>query len=64
MDATYEAALEASRVAYAKFAKVTEAYRAREIDDAEYLAARAEYAEAEKTFDAAYAVAATLTEVA
>ena len=54
----YAAALEASRVAGAKYALLAKAYRSQKIGDAEFLAGRAAYNEAEKAFDAAYAKAA------
>ncbi len=52
---TYEASLEKSREATRKFMAVQADYRARKIDDAEYLAARAEYEVSEKEFDVAFA---------
>jgi hypothetical protein len=55
MTAKYESALAAMKVAQGKFNRVSENYRARKIDDAEYLAARKAYKAAEAAFDAAYA---------
>jgi hypothetical protein len=51
----YETAYEASRVAARKWMEVQRAYRAREIDDAAYLAARSEWKVSEAEFDAAFA---------
>ncbi len=51
--AEYEAALEASNVAYRTYRKVADAYQAREIDDEEFFAARKAYEESVKTYDAA-----------
>lgn len=51
----YEAAYEAHNVAIKKFNVVRDAYRARTVGDAEFLAARVEYEEATKLFDAAFA---------
>jgi hypothetical protein len=57
MTTEYAAALEASRVAYRKFDAVRNDYRALKVGDAEFLAAKAEYEESEKAFDAAFAKA-------
>lgn len=54
MSPQYAAALEASRVASKRFTEATRAYRAREIDDATYLAAREAHAAAQVAFDAAF----------
>ena len=53
----YKAAYDAHNVAIHKFNAVRDAYRARMVGDAEFLAAKAEYAESTKLFDAAYAIA-------
>lgn len=53
--AEYTAALETMRAAGRKFAEVQDAYRAGNITDTAYLAARKEYGEAEVVFDAAIA---------
>jgi hypothetical protein len=55
MSKEYELALEASRKASREFAAAQTAYRARKIDDREFLAAKAKHDEACKAFDAAYA---------
>lgn len=57
MTEEYKAAYDAHNEATTKFYAVRDAYRARLIGDAEFLAAKAEYAEATKLFDAAYAIA-------
>jgi hypothetical protein len=51
----YLAAIESSNVAQRKYEIARNAYRARTIGDAEFLAARKEYAEAQAAFDVAYA---------
>jgi ribosomal protein S18 acetylase RimI-like enzyme len=51
----YQQALEASRTAGAAFTEATRRYRAREIGDADYLAAREAHDAAEAAFDAAHA---------
>jgi hypothetical protein len=61
---TYEAAYQAMSAAGAKFTAVTEAYRARTIGDAEFLAARAEYEAIEAVYDAAYAEREALADAA
>jgi membrane-bound lytic murein transglycosylase B len=55
MTEEYRNALEDSREASKEFRVAQEQYRARTIGDAEFLAARAKYREAEALFDAAYA---------
>jgi hypothetical protein len=55
MSNEYAAALEAHNVAFAKFDAIRKAYRALEVGDAEFLAAKAEYEEATKVYDAAFA---------
>ena len=55
MSPEYRKALETAREASIKFSAAQHAYRARLINDAEFLAARAEYVESDKAFDAAYA---------
>jgi hypothetical protein len=55
MSLEYSKARDAMRAANAAFDKVTRAYRARQIGDAEYLAARRVWEAAEDVFDAAYA---------
>jgi len=55
MTAEYEQALNAVREATRKFYAVRDAYHSLKIGDDEFLAARAEYNEAERVFDAAYA---------
>jgi len=61
MDATinadYQAALLAHDAAFAKYRVVRDAYRARTVGDAEFLAARAEYDAATEAFDVAFAAA-------
>ena len=57
MTKTYEAALEKSREASRKFMAAQTAYRARQIGDKEFLAAKAEHDVACKEFDVAYAKA-------
>jgi hypothetical protein len=54
MHPEYKAALEAVCAAGAKFQPVRRAYHARQIGDAEFLAAQAEYKAAEAAFDVAY----------
>ena len=51
----YEAAIKAHNEATAKFHAVRDAYRARQVGDAEFLAARKEYRAATAQFDAAFA---------
>lgn len=51
----YLAALEASNVAIRKYNAVRDAYRARTVGDAEFLAAREAYMLAQEAFDAAFA---------
>ena len=55
MTKTYEAALEISRQASRKFMAVQALYRAGKMNDADFLAARAEYKVSEAEFDAAFA---------
>jgi len=55
MTAEYSIALEASRTACAKYAATLADYRSGKVGDAEYLAARVEFLESEKAFDAAFA---------
>jgi hypothetical protein len=55
MSPEYAAALAAVKAAADKFRPVRDAYFARKIDDAEFLAARAEYTAAQAAFDAASA---------
>jgi len=55
MSPEYKAAYEAHNVASQAYTKVAEAYRAQEIGDAEFLAARKVYDEATAIYDAAYA---------
>jgi hypothetical protein len=55
VSADYELALNAVREATRKYKAVCQSYRAGEIGDDEFLAARSEYKEAEKVFDAAFA---------
>lgn len=52
---TYKAAIEKNNLAIRAFDKITDAYRAREIGDAEFLAGRKIYKEEMAEFDAAYA---------
>lgn len=52
---TYERAYETVREATRQFSEARKAYRAHEIDDANFLAARKLYKIAEADFDAAYA---------
>jgi head-tail adaptor len=59
MSDAYTTALIASREAFAKFDAARKAYRARQIGDAEFLAAKAEYAESEKAFDIAFSAEQT-----
>lgn len=59
MSKTYKAALEASRKAARVFMNAQDAYRARTIGDAEFLAAKAEYKKSEAAFDAAFTAEAT-----
>ena len=54
MSPEYAAALAEHNAAQAAFHAVTKAYRALEIGDDEYLAARAEYGRATKKFDEAF----------
>lgn len=54
LSSEYIEALEASRIASRTFAAAQRAYRAREIGDAEFLAARALHDAALAAFDAAY----------
>ena len=55
MSNEYAAALEVARKASAEFTKAQIAYRAKQIGDAEFLAARAEFKASEVAFDAAFA---------
>lgn len=55
MSPEYEAALATANEASVRFTKAQLAYRAREIGDAEFLAARAAYKLAEAAFDVAFA---------
>ena len=55
MSPEYRAAIESARAASIKFSAAQHAYRARLIGDTEFLAARAEWLESDKAFDAAYA---------
>lgn len=55
MTAEYEQALNAVREATRKFYAVRDAYHSLKVGDAEFLAAKAVYNEAEKIFDQAYA---------
>lgn len=55
MSKEYAAALEAHDAAFHKFDAVRKAYRAREVGDAEFLAAKAEYDAATAIYDAAFA---------
>ena len=55
MTAEYELALTAVREATAKYSAACKSYRDGGIGDDEFLAARAEYNEAEKVSDAAFA---------
>ena len=55
MSESYELALNAVREATRKFKKVRDSYRAGKATDAEYLAAKAVYDEADKAFELAYA---------
>ena len=50
----YNAAIEASNAAIKTFFAVRDAYRARTVGDAEFLAAKAAYEASRKAFDAAY----------
>lgn len=54
MSNEYAAALAAHNVAIAKFHAVRDAYRARTVGDAEFLAAKKEYEAATKVYDAAF----------
>ena len=54
MTKEYAAALAEHNAAQATFNAVTKAYRARQIGDDEYLAARAAYGRATKKFDEAF----------
>jgi hypothetical protein len=54
MNADYKAALLAHSAAFATYRVVRDAYQARTVGDAEYLAARAKYDAATKAFDLAY----------
>ena len=51
----YTAALAAATSATIKYSAAKHAYRYRVIDDAAFLAARAEWIESDKAFDAAFA---------
>lgn len=53
----YDKALQASREASKEYAFYLAAYRNQQIGDAEYLAARQKYMDAEVIFDAAYQMA-------
>jgi len=55
MTPEYTAALVASQSVILKFQAAQKAYRALKIGDSEYLAARAEYEQGMKAYDAAYA---------
>lgn len=55
MNKEYEKALEASNKAYAEYDVIRIAYRAKKIDDAEFLAGKAAYDEAGRIFDVAFA---------
>lgn len=55
MTPEYELAMKTIREATRKYSAVCKSYRDGGIGDDEFLAARAEYMEAEKIFDAAYA---------
>ncbi len=55
MSAEYELALTAVREATREYNAVSKSYRDGGIGDDEFLTARAEYNEAEKVFDAAFA---------
>ena len=54
MSPEYARALRAAREASIKYSAAQHAYRARLIDDAAFLAARAEYTASDAAFDAAY----------
>ncbi len=54
LSSAYQAALEASREATEQFGVVTQAYRKRTINDAEFLEARRIYDQAQLAFDKAY----------
>lgn len=54
MNNTYEAAMEKSGAAIRAFKAVQEAYRARKIGDAEYLAGRKAYESAMAEYDIAF----------
>jgi len=56
MTAEYELAMTAIRKATAKYNEASKAYRAGTIGDDEFLAAMKTYKEAEKVFDAAFAI--------
>jgi hypothetical protein len=55
MSNEYAAALAAHNAAFAKFNAVRNAYRALKVGDAEFLAAKKEYDEVTKVYDAAFA---------
>jgi outer membrane protein TolC len=55
MSAEYEIALNAVREATRKFKSVRDSYRAGKASDAEFLAARAIYDEADRVYEVAYA---------
>lgn len=55
MTKTYAKALEEANKASAEFRTAQAAYRARKINDAEFLAAKAKHDASQKEFDAAYA---------
>jgi len=59
MIADYQAAVLVHNAAFEKFRVVRDAYRARTIGDVEFLAAKAEYDAATKSFDAAFVAAST-----
>ena len=54
MSAEYELALNAVREATRKMDAVRKSYRAGNLSDSDYLAALAEYKEADKAYEAAY----------
>lgn len=55
LNPAYQKALDEIREATAKYTVVRDAYRAGKISDAEYLAARKVWKDAEAAFDVAYA---------
>ena len=60
MTIQYAAALEAHNVAFRAFDAVRTAYRTRQVGDAEFLAARAEYESASKIYDLAFEAEAAM----